>query len=471
MKYARWVIALLSACCVTASLGHAQLPRALTYQGALTQADGAPMTGSVQMAFALYASADAATPLWSAPSANVSVTHGIYTVTLGETPFVGAPALSALPFDTPYFLAVTVNGATLTPRHQLTAAPYALRAASVEGLTLANGKVGIGTTAPQATLDVAGPITVSSSSAPLFFTGTTASGAPVYDGARLRYDHHFFGAALDALVVEKTDGNENAPDGGIAVVMTGADQQADLAVAIRGDGKVGIGTPTPAYTLDVNGPVRASGDLWTTGAIRGLSDLPLTGMYSNQDPWNSRAYLEMWGADTARSGELRLAGAYVDLVFNSTTAGYGSIGIRLTKDGNVGIGTTAPQSKLDVNGTIRGAMFVTTSDARLKTDIAPIADALAKMTQLRGVTFRWKDAARGDGTQIGLIAQDVAPVFPELVSTGSDGEQSLAYAQMVAPLIEAVKTLKADNDALTAELAEMRRRVNTLETQAHAHPR
>ena len=70
-----------------------------------------------------------------------------------------------------------------------------------------------------------------------------------------------------------------------------------------------------------------------------------------------------------------------------------------------------------------------------------------------------------------LAALKVVPVFPELVSTGSDGEQSLAYAQMVAPLIEAVKTLKADNDALTAELAEMRRRVDTLETQVNAHPR
>ena len=235
-------------------------------------------------------------------------------------------------------------------------------------------------------------------------------------------------------------------------------------------GKVGIGTTAPQATLDVNGPVRASGDLWTTGAIRGLGDRPLTGMYSNQDPWNSRAYLEMWGADTTRSGELRLAGAYVDLVYGSTTAGYGSIGMRLTKDGNVGIGTLTPAYKLDVNGTIRGAT-VMPSDARLITDVAPIADALAKMTQLRGVTFRWKDAARGGGTQIGLIAQDVAPVFPELVSTDRDGEQSIAYAQMAAPLIEAVKTLKADNDALTAELAALRRRVETLETQMNAHPR
>ena len=235
-------------------------------------------------------------------------------------------------------------------------------------------------------------------------------------------------------------------------------------------GKVGIGTTAPQATLDVNGPVRASGDLYASGSIRGTSDRPVTGIYANQDPWNSRAYLEMWGADTARSGELRLAGAYVDLVSNSTTAGYGSIGMRLTKDGKVGIGTLTPAYKLDVNGTIRGAT-VMPSDARLITDVAPIADALAKMTQLRGVTFRWKDAARGGGTQIGLIAQDVAPVFPELVSTDRDGEQSVAYAQMAAPLIEAVKTLKADNDALTAELAALRRRVETLETQMNAHPR
>ena len=70
-----------------------------------------------------------------------------------------------------------------------------------------------------------------------------------------------------------------------------------------------------------------------------------------------------------------------------------------------------------------------------------------------------------------LAALKVVTVFPELVSTDRDGEQSVAYAQMVAPLFEAVKTLKADNDALTAELAEMRRRENTLETQVNAHPR
>ena len=70
-----------------------------------------------------------------------------------------------------------------------------------------------------------------------------------------------------------------------------------------------------------------------------------------------------------------------------------------------------------------------------------------------------------------VAALKVAPVFPELVSTGSDGEQSIAYAQMVAPLIEAVKTLKADNDALTSELAALRRRVDTLETRVNALPR
>ena len=42
---------------------------------------------------------------------------------------------------------------------------------------------------------------------------------------------------------------------------------------------------------------------------------------------------------------------------------------------------------------------------------------------------------------------------------------------MVAPLIEAIKTLKADNDALTAELAALRRRVETLETRVNALPR
>ena len=87
-----------------------------------------------------------------------------------------------------------------------------------------------------------------------------------------------------------------------------------------------------------------------------------------------------------------------------------------------------------------------TSDSRLKKSVETIPSALEKILSLRGVTFEWKqeefpERNFADGTQIGLIAQEVEEVFPELVSQGE--YKSVSYASLVSPLIEAVKELHA----------------------------
>ncbi len=121
--------------------------------------------------------------------------------------------------------------------------------------------------------------------------------------------------------------------------------------------------------------------------------------------------------------------------------------MRVNSDGNVGIGTTSPSYKLDVVGTIRGSN-VSPSDARWKTNISTIDNALEKVASLRGVSYEWIDPAKGMGDQIGVIAQEVEDIFPEAVSTDNQGYKSVAYAKLVSPLIEAVKTLKAENEQL-----------------------
>ena len=134
--------------------------------------------------------------------------------------------------------------------------------------------------------------------------------------------------------------------------------------------------------------------------------------------------------------------------------------------GQVGI-KKFPSYELDVSGTIRGDT-VSDSDARLKEDVQPLTDALDKVSQLQGVSFQWKDTTRGEGRHIGVIAQDVEPVFPEVVSTDSDGYKSVAYDKLVAPLIEAVKTLKAENDALRTENSALRAKDDELEQRIMA---
>jgi len=80
-----------------------------------------------------------------------------------------------------------------------------------------------------------------------------------------------------------------------------------------------------------------------------------------------------------------------------------------------------------------------TSDERLKSDIETIDDALYKVMNMRGVSYT-KQAEKG----IGVIAQEVEKVLPEVVT---DGEyKSVAYGNMVGVLIEAIKDLKKELD-------------------------
>jgi hypothetical protein len=92
----------------------------------------------------------------------------------------------------------------------------------------------------------------------------------------------------------------------------------------------------------------------------------------------------------------------------------------------------------------------TTSDERLKNVGPRIDHALDRLLQINGVNYTWKDPAYGTGPQIGVGAQTVEKVFPELVQTGSDGYKSVDYQRLTAPIIEALRELKADNDNLRA---------------------
>ena len=82
------------------------------------------------------------------------------------------------------------------------------------------------------------------------------------------------------------------------------------------------------------------------------------------------------------------------------------------------------------------------SDSRYKKEIQNLPSALKNILSLRGVSYYWKD--RDDNAQqIGVIAQEVEKIYPQLVHTNEDGYKSVAYSNLVAPLIEAVKELHA----------------------------
>jgi len=102
------------------------------------------------------------------------------------------------------------------------------------------------------------------------------------------------------------------------------------------------------------------------------------------------------------------------------------------------------------------------SSRRWKTNIAPIENALDTVKRLRGVTFDWKEDGRSD---IGLIAEEVGEVLPELVEFEENGTdaRSVAYGQMVAVLIEAIKAQQTQLETQRQELDTLTERLATIE--------
>jgi len=120
-------------------------------------------------------------------------------------------------------------------------------------------------------------------------------------------------------------------------------------------------------------------------------------------------------------------------------------------------GTTNLFGKINVNGLdlmkelADGKILPTPSDERLKKNIHTIQNPLEKVTSLRGVTFDFKE---NDKKQIGVIAQEVEKIIPEVVQERPDGYKGVQYENLVALLIEAVKEQQKQINELREKLNE-----------------
>ena len=163
----------------------------------------------------------------------------------------------------------------------------------------------------------------------------------------------------------------------------------------------------------------------------------------------------------------------------STTTGTACTADADCPTGETCTGSTETYFKIDATGAnyelgltgstinIKGAAY-TTSDRRLKDDIADLDDATASIDALRGVRYSWvKEAPGADGTKrrfLGFLAQEVEDVLPELVSTDAEGTKSVNYVGVVPVLVEALKEERAARTALEARLDAVEARLAALDT-------
>ena len=296
------------------------------------------------------------------------------------------------------------------------------------------GNVGIGTTSPTEALDVRGTIRVSRS-------GVNDSGILAFgnflNGAGY-FDNGIFRSALNA---PSTSGNILHMASYEALVFTAgtaAFGSQTIRMFINGsNGYIGIANTSPQALLHVAGTVSYGSIRVTPSSANGESAIAFFTDTAGTDTNDS------WVVGHAGWGH---TGDFV--IGNENNGAGGNVRLLIEKGGNVGIGTTGPAYTLDVSGTIRATGDVIAySDARVKENVNTITDALTKVTSLRGVTYTRKDN-EDKSRKVGVIAQEVLPILPEVVQQDDNGNYSVAYGNMVGVLIEAIKEQQKQIDEL-----------------------
>lgn len=204
-------------------------------------------------------------------------------------------------------------------------------------------------------------------------------------------------------------------------------------------GKVGIGTTKPDGQLDILSP----------------NPLGTSVVLSN---YSTNAHKYIFNSEGSSSP---LVGSYT--IFDATAS---ANRFTIADNGFVGIATgyAVPTSRLQVNGEIEATAIKGPSDVRYKKNIKPLEGSLDKITKLKGYNYEWKknefpEKNFKSGTDIGLIAQEVEKVYPEVVYTANDNMQSksIDYSKLVPALIESIKELKAEIETLKSQMPYQKR--------------
>lgn len=231
--------------------------------------------------------------------------------------------------------------------------------------------------------------------------------------------------------------------------------------------RLGLGTSSPTQTLDVNGALRLRN--------KSSADSVLGG----EIYWSS-TYNTFYGIDTSGSafvlgGTCTTGGENTSL---SGTALFSPNGNNyIAGDGGlVGIGTTNPQYRLDVDGrtftdTLTYTVLTSPSDIRLKKDIRPYPSVLNKMNSLNVVTFQWNENIdditenmQGQASS-GLIAQQVESLFPEYINTMAKNYKGIDYIGFITPLIKSVQELSDKVEENENKIKQIQDIINIIEKE------
>lgn len=323
--------------------------------------------------------------------------------------------------------ALDVNGVVNATSLFVGGAPYIGSQWSTSGCNvfMISSNVGIGTSTPNSRLEVSGNALISGS--------TTTSGLTLSrSGSNVEITEagHVIGWSNLGADINLFTSGSNVSD---AIIFKNGSNVTEK-MRITGVGLVGIGITSPASTVHMNSNATAACQL----------------SFTNTPTGNGRAFV---GIDT--DGHLNLFHTSNNVIKIGTS---NVEGMRINSNNYIGIGVSNPTYPLHVVNAATTSIYasgdiVGLSDISVKTDIQQITNALQKIKQISGYTFKRNDT--GDNKtrrQAGVIAQEVNEVLPEVISSSTDGKLSVAYGNLTALLIEAIKELDAKVDNLASRL-------------------
>ena len=251
----------------------------------------------------------------------------------------------------------------------------------------------------------------------------TATGSGNFSGSTSGTDHYFF--------LEVTGNDNGTPTSGANSVAF------DASRTLR------ITTTSGAFVVDDDGGVQPSGNDPDVIGVTAGNLIDVTDTANNTNAQSIRVDVDLSELNQSTSNADGDEFVVLDSSGNEKRLVKGNINLSGFNNDLTSFG-----SGISVTGAIQATGDVVafhSSDYRLKNNITTIENALDKVDEMRGVEFDWNEKQDSwEGHDIGVIAQEVEKVIPEIVIERDDGYKAVSYHKLTALLIQAVKELKEE---------------------------
>jgi hypothetical protein len=318
---------------------------------------------------------------------------------------------------------------------------------TVTGTTTSINSTNLDVTDKLISINKGGADAASANGGGLFISGANES--MTWDNGNSRFnfsdDLH---AAGNFTLSGTVDGRDVASDGtkldGIEASATADQTDAEIRTAVEAASDSNVFTDADHTKLNgiESSATADQSDAEIRAAVEAATD---SNVFTDAD--HSKLNGIEASADVTDTTNVTAAGALMDSECSSLASVKAiNQGLTLTSDvkfDSLGIGTAAPGT----SGVIRASNDIIafySSDERLKDDIEEIPNALSRVEDIRGVFFNWNNKQSVyEGRDVGVIAQEIEKVLPELVTDRDNGFKAVKYEKLTALLIQAVKELSA----------------------------